>query len=39
MFMSTISASEAVPALFKLAPLVVFFPVLGLLVNIAFGGG
>jgi NADH-quinone oxidoreductase subunit L len=37
MFMSTISASEAVPALFKLAPLVVFFPVLGLLLNIAFG--
>jgi NADH-quinone oxidoreductase subunit L len=37
MFMSAISPSESIPTLFKLAPLVVFFPVLGLLLNIAFG--
>jgi NADH-quinone oxidoreductase subunit L len=37
MLMSTISASETIPTLFNLAPLVVFFPVLGLLLNILFG--
>jgi NADH-quinone oxidoreductase subunit L len=37
MFMSTVMASETIPGLFNLAPLVVFFPVMGLLLNIAFG--
>jgi NADH-quinone oxidoreductase subunit L len=37
MFMSINLASETIPTLFNLAPLVVFFPVLGLLLNIAFG--
>jgi NADH-quinone oxidoreductase subunit L len=37
MLLSTFAASETLPALFGLVPLVVFFPLLGLLVNIAFG--
>jgi NADH-quinone oxidoreductase subunit L len=37
MLLTTLAASETLPALFSLVPLVVFFPVLGLLANIAFG--